>query len=228
MKKLLVITAIVTMLSTTMFAQQLPGISARATAGYTSKVVEFGKASNGAYTAGADLAWQSFSVGVLTYNDLAVSPFSAKLNRVDLTAAYKLFSTLADVNVGAAYVHVNNAGKFDFSGHWRPFVTVSKGFYAVTAAYDTQSRLSNIEGKLFTSVETPLVGVSLVPAVFVGYTDVNDALPKTVKEIKYTNAYFGAGADVTYKWLSVGGLVLHDGQTNHTTGVWHAYATYKF
>lgn len=223
MKKLIAIVASIILLGSVAYA----GVDL--TSGYTSKLIEFGNVTTAksVYTAGADAQWQSFVVGVQTFNSIEFSPFSAALNRVDLSAGYKLDSTLADVVVGGTYVHLNNANKFDYSGHWRPSVSVGKGFYSVTATYDTQSRMVNAEAKLNTSFEVSK-GVKVVPVVFAGYTNTADALPKTIKAISKEDGYFGASLGVSYKAFTVGALGLRNLHTDATTGIWFASTSLRF
>lgn len=219
-------------LNTAIFAAQpvvtTSDFTSEVSAGYVSKYVEFGDVTaTGVYTAGAEVNWQSFKVAVNTLNTVEISPFTAALNRVDLTGAYKFTSTLADVSVGTTYIHFNNANKLDFSGHWRPFVSVTNKYLGVTAAYDTQSRLANFEAKTKYSVDLTN-GITVTPALFVGYTNVADALPKTVKAISYTNGYAGADLTLAYGVLSVGGFVLQDGHTGRVDGGWHTAVKYNF
>ncbi len=225
MKKLIVLIAFITTLAVASYAQ-LPGFQAKVSGGYASKVLNYGEvAAEGVYTADLELSWQSFIVGVNTFNDLEISPFKAKLNRVDVTGAYKLFSTLADIDVGATYTHENN-GPLDFKGHWQPFVTIGKSFYAVTGTYDLQSRLLNFEGKLHKSFDLSVFKVT--PVVFGGVTDVNDALPKSVKEIKYNTSYVGGELSLGWKWLNVGGFISRDLQTEENITGWKVLATKTF
>lgn len=225
MKKLIAFIAIVSTLAVASYAQ-LPGFQTKVSGGYSSKVLNYGEVvADGVYTADLELSWQSFVVGVNTFNSLEVSPFKAKLERIDLTGAYRLFSTLADIDVGATYTHENN-GVLDFKGHWQPFVTVSKGFYAVSGTYDLQSRLLNFEGKLHESFDVSVFKVT--PAVFGGVTDVNDALPKSKKEIKYNTSYVGGELVLGWKWLGVGGFVSHDLKTDENVTGWKVLATKTF
>lgn len=197
--------------------------------GYQSKLVEYGEVtSTGVYNANVDLNWESFNLGVITYNSLQISPFEAALHRVDLVGGYKFTSTLTDVTVGTSYVHFNTTNKFDYSGHWRPFVRASGKFYVVTATYDTESRLSNLEAKLKTDYYLAR-RLKLVPSIFAGYTDVADALPRTVKAINYDNAYYGGALDMVYaESIGVGTYVVRNNHLNSNQGGWHAFASLKF
>lgn len=222
MKKLLTLIASVIALSLAAYGD----VSLRGA--YTSKLVEFGSVTqNSVYTVGASSSWESFSFDVETYNSLHLSPFSAALHRVDLTGGYKFTSTLADVVVGATYVNTNNPGRYDFVGHWRPSVKVGKDFYQLSAAYDLQSRLSNVELKLHGKVDGPY-GLLIVAGGFAGYTDVADALPKTVKAINYDNAYIGCSLDVMWKQLGVGAYVVRDGHRDYNPGGWRVYGSHSF
>lgn len=225
MKKLIAFITFVTTLAVA-FAAQPTGLQTKVAAGYASKVLNYGEVvAEGVYTADLEVSWQSFVVGVNTFSDLELSPFKASLDRVDFTGAYRLFSTLADVDVGATYTHENN-GPLDFKGHWQPFVTLSKSFYAVTGTYDLQSRLLNFEGKLHKSFD--IGALKATPAVFGGVTDVNDALPKSRKEIKYNTSYAGGELALGWKWLSVAGFVSHDLQTSENVTGWKVLVAKSF
>lgn len=211
-------------------AAELPGVKSKVFAGYTSKKVNFGKVTDtdGDKLLGADLSWQSFRLGALAHNDLTIgSNTSYKLNRIDLTGGYKFFSTLADVELGTTLEYTNKPGALDTKTHWQPFVSVGKSDFNVTGTYDVQSSTFNFEGKV-KGPSLDLLGGKVVTGLFVGYTDVNDALPKSLQEIKYTNTYFGGSVDLTYKWFSVGTFVIRDGDINDTTVGWRAFATYQF
>lgn len=229
MKKLFAIIASLALL-TPAIATELPGFKSKLTAGYTSKGVDFGKVTDtdGDKLLGADLSWESFRLSALTHNDLTIgSNTSYKLNRVDLTGGYKLFSTLADVELGTTLQYVNKPGALDAKTHWQPFVSVGKSRFNVTGTYDIQSSTFNLEAKV-NGPSLAFAGGKLVTGAFAGYTDVGDALPKSLQEIKYTNTYFGGSVDLTYKWLSIGTFVIRDGDIKKTTTGWRAFATYQF
>lgn len=230
MKKLNALIASLILLSlSTATAAELPGLETKVSAGYSSHGVDFGKiTAGGTYLAGADITWQSFRLSALTHNDLSFGSNSTfKFNRLDLTGGYKLFSSLADVELGTTLHYLYTTPRFDTDLHWQPFVSISKSRFSVTGAFDLASRTTNIEA----DVKGPsfkVLGGKVVTGAFAGYSDVNDALPKTLKEIKYTNAYFGGSVDFVYKWFRVGGFALHDGHKKDTTFGWRTFATYKF
>lgn len=228
MKNLFTLFAIAVLFISTTTAQELPGFQGSVNVGYVSDVVDFGKVtSTDQYVVGVDVSWQSFSLGVATYSDLKVAPFDGKLNRVDLTGGYTFFSTLADLEVGTSYVHKNGLNRNTFSGNWQPFVSVGKGFYKLTGTYDVQTRMTDVELDLHKAINVA-GDLNVVPGVFLGYSDVNDALPKAVREIKYTNAYYGGSVDLNWKWFNVGGFAVRDGNLKDTEIGWRASATLKF
>jgi len=220
MKKLLTLIVSLTLFATFATAQESKGFDTGLTVGYKSKGVDFGKVTddNGDYTVMVEASWDSFRVSALAHNDINPTQF----NRVDIVGAYKLFSTLADIEVGNTWVVRNNAGEIYFdSTHWEPFITVGKDAVSVTATYDVQAKLVNFEG----NVKLPSLKVSKLefkPSVFVGYTDVKDALPKALNEVKFSNTYYGGALDTKLAWFNVGLFVLHDGEASKTTTGWRA------
>ena len=221
MNKLIKMTIISSLLTAVAFA------GATVSVGYREKGIEFGKVtdSDGAVVASVDTNWESFSFGASAENHVTLS--SAQFSRVVLNGGYKFFSTLADVNVGAQYAMKNHPGKFDTNGHFRPFVSVGKGIASVTAAYDIESQLSNIEGALSAKHELSK-NAAIKTAVFAGYTDMKDALPKTIKEIKYSNAYYGGSIDLSYKMFSVGMVALQDNDANKHVLGWRTSVSRSF
>jgi hypothetical protein len=195
--------------------------------GYREKDIEFGKVSDsqGAVVVASDVDWKSFSFGVAAESHMTMN--STDLYKTSLTAGYKFVSTLADIKFGTQYRIANSPSKQDFAGHYRPFVTVSKGPLAVTARLDLESKLSNIEGS-YSNVTNVTKNVDIKTSVFAGYTDANDALPKSVKEIKYTNAYYGASVDASWKMLSIGVIALQDGQLDKRNFGWRASVNRSF
>ena len=208
MNKLIKLSVISSILTICAFA------STTVSLGYREKGIDFGKVSDseGAFGAAAE-------------NHIDMS--SAQFSQATLSAGYKFFSTLADVNVGVNYVMKNHPGKYDLNSHSRPFVSVGKGPALVTARYDAESRLTNIEGE-FASKRALSKNVNLKTAIFVGYTDANDAMPKTLKEIKYTNAYYGGSIDASWKMFSVGMIALQDGNLNKHVLGWRASTSLSF
>lgn len=197
------------------------------TVGYRQKDITFGRLSSdqGAYVADAGFKWESFRADAVLQNNMSLK--DSGLYQVDLIGGYSFFSTLANVELGTKYVTKFKANPSDKMNHWRPFLTVGKGFVSVTATADLEAQTTNIEGKLAQAF--PLfAGIKAKPGIYVGYTDVNDALPRTKKEIKYTNAYYGASADFSWKMLSAGIYNLHDGHINKWATGWRTSATLKF
>jgi hypothetical protein len=195
--------------------------------GYREKGIDFGKVSDpeGAVVTAVNMSWKSFSFGASAENRVTLS--SAQFSEATFSGGYRFFSTLADVEVGAQYAMKNHPGKFDLNGHFRPFVSVGKGPASVAARYDAESRLINIEGAL-TGKHALSKNVSLKTAIFGGYTDANDAMPKTLKEIKYTNAYYGGSIDASWKMFSVGMIALQDGNLNKHTLGWRTSTSLSF
>lgn len=177
------------------------GVSA--SVGYRSKDVTFGRISSeqGAYVAAADITAGSFRLGTTVQNNLNLKDSS--LYQIDLIGGYKFFSTLANVEFGTKYVTKGHPVKDDKQNHFRPFVEVSKGIFSIRGNMDLESQTSNIEG----AVAKKFVlgkGFGLTPAFNLGYTDVNDAFPRSTKEVKYTNFYYGGSADLSWKLFTVG------------------------
>ena len=195
--------------------------------GYQEKGIDFGKVTDakGSAVTAVDYSIGSFNVGASADTHLGGID-AVKLYQVKFLGGYTFFSTLADVKVGTEYSMLNSPGK-DSNGHFRPFVTVGKGPVALTGRYDVESDLSNVEAKFAQTLKFGK-NCGLTGAVFAGYTDANDALPRTVKEIKYTNAYYGGSLDASWKVLSAGFVVLQDGNLDKTTVGLRSAVTLKF
>lgn len=197
------------------------------TVGYREKDITFGRLSSrqGAYTADAGFKWQSFRLNAVVQNDLSLT--DSGLYQADIAAGYSFFSTLANIELGTKYVTKFKADPKDFKNHWRPFVSVGKGWVVVTATADLEAQTTNIEAKVAKTI--PLFfQIKGTPGVYAGYTDVNDALPRTLKEVKYTNAYYGGSFDLSWKIASVGIYALHDGIKKEWNAGWRTAATFKF
>lgn len=192
--------------------------------GYRSKDFTFGKVSStaGAYIADAGLKWESFRLDAKLQNNLTLN--SSGLYQIDLLGGYTFFSTLADIEVGTKYVTKLEKNPADKTNHWRPFISVGKGWLKLTGTMDLESQTSNIEGRL-----APTFGniIKVTPGIYAGYTDVNDAFPRSRKEVKYTNAYFGGSVDLAWKFLYTGVYTLREGTTGKFTTGWRAGATVK-
>jgi hypothetical protein len=194
---------------------------------YQEKGIDFGKVTDmkGSAVTAVDYSIGSFNVGASADTHLGGID-SVKLYQVNFLGGYTFFSTLADVKIGTEYSMLNNPGK-DSNGHFRPFVVLSKGPVTLAGRYDVESDLSNVEAKF--AKTTKFAGnFGLTGAVFAGYTDANDVFPRTVKEIKYTNAYYGGTLDASWKAFSVGYVVLHDGNLDKTTVGLRSAVTVKF
>ena len=194
---------------TLLFVALVTAVSAQVTstftAGYRSKDITFGRVSSdvAAYVGTAEVAVGSFRLGANVQNNLNLNDSS--LYQIDLIGGYKFFSTLANVEFGTKYVTKGHPVNYDMKNHFRPFVEVGKDIFSIRAMMDLEAQTSNIEGALKHSVDLGLFGLKFIPSINVGYTDVNDALPHSKKEIKYTNMYYGGSADLTWKFIS-GGL----------------------
>ena len=195
--------------------------------GYQEKGIDFGKVTDtkGSAVTAVDYSIGSFNVGASADTHLGGID-AVKLYQVKFLGGYTFFSTLADVKVGTEYSMLNNPGK-DSNGHFRPFVAVGKGPVTLTGRYDVESDLSNVEAKFAQTLKFGK-NCGLTGAVFAGYTDANDALPRTVKEIKYTNAYYGGSLDASWKIVSAGFVVLQDGNLDKTTVGLRSAVTLKF
>jgi hypothetical protein len=195
--------------------------------GYQEKEIEFGKVTNakGSAVTAVDYSIGSFNVGASANTHLNGID-SVELYKVKFLGGYTFFSTLADVKVGTEYSMKNSPGK-DSNGHFRPFVSVGKGPLSVTGRYDVESDLSNLEAKFSQAVKFGK-NYGLTGAVFAGYTDANDVFPRTVKQIKYTNAYYGGSLDASWKMVSVGAIALQDGNLGKATVGLRSFVTLKF
>ncbi len=197
------------------------------TVGYREKDITFGRVSSrqGAYVANAEFTWESFRAAAVMQNNVSLK--DSGLYQADLVGGYSFFSTLANIEVGTKYVTKFKADPKDRMNHWRPFVAVGNSWLAVTATADLEAQTTNIEGKV--SKTLPLfLGIKSTTALSAGYTDVNDALPRSLKEVKYTNAYYGGSFDVTWKIATAGIYVLRDGIKNEWSAGWRAGTTIRF
>ena len=228
MKNILSLIASLTLLTTITSAQNLPGFKSDVSVGYFSKFIEFGEvAYQDAYVAGVDVSWQSFKVSALAVNDLDLSPFTSKLNRLDVSASYKFFSTLVDLEVGNKWVFNNNVNVKDFDNHTQPFVKLSKGALAVVGKFDVESRISNLEASVKVT-KLKVLGLDFQPSVLAGYTDVQDLLPKSAAKIQWNKTYFGGSLDASWKWLSVGSYVVTNKKFSGTLTGWKVAGNYTF
>jgi hypothetical protein len=195
--------------------------------GYQEKEIEFGKVTDakGSAVTAVDYSIGSFNVGASANTHLN-GVDSVELYKVKFLGGYTFFSTLADVKVGTEYSMLNSPGK-DSNGHFRPFVSVGKGPLSVTGRYDVESDLSNLEAKFSQAVKFSK-NCGLTGAVFAGYTDANDVFQRTVKQIKYTNAYYGGSLDASWKMVSVGAIALQDGNLGKATVGLRSFVTLKF
>jgi hypothetical protein len=194
--------------------------------GYQEKEIEFGKVTDakGSAVTAVDYSIGSFNVGASANTHLN-GVDSVELYKVKFLGGYTFFSTLADVKVGTEYSMLNSPGK-DSNGHFRPFVAIGKGPLSVTGRYDVESDLSNLEAKFSQAVKFGK-NYGLTGAVFAGYTDANDAFPRTRKEIKYTNVYYGGSLDASWKMVSVGAIALQDGNLGKATVGLRSFVTLK-
>lgn len=194
--------------------------------GYQEKGIDFGKVTDakGSAVTAVGYTLGSFEVGASA--DTHIEGIAGDFYKVNFLGGYTFFSTLADVKVGTEYMMKNHPGK-DSNGHFRPFVAVGKGPITLTGRYDVESDLSNVEAKFAQTLKFGK-NCGLTGAVFAGYTDANDALPRTVQEIKYTNAYYGGSLDASWKVLSAGFVVLQDGNLDKTTVGLRSAVTLKF
>lgn len=204
-----------------------PANNGTLTVGYREKDITFGRVSSrqGAYVADAAFKWESFRMNAVMQNNVSLK--DSGLYQADIIGGYSFFSTLANIEVGTKYVTKFKADPKDRMNHWRPFVTVGNSWLAVTATADLEAQTTNIEGKV--SKTLPLfLGITGTTALSAGYTDVNDALPRTLKEVKYTNAYYGGSFDITWKIATAGIYVLRDGIKNEWSAGWRAGTTIRF
>lgn len=195
--------------------------------GYREKDITFGNVSSrqGAYVVNGELTWQSFRAAAVVQNNVSLK--DSGLYQADLIGGYSFFSTLANIEIGSKYVTKFKTDPKDKMNHWRPFVSVGNSWMAVVATMDLEAQTTNIEGKV--SKTLPLfLGITGTTALSAGYTDVNDALPRTLKEVKYTNAYYGGSFDLRWKIASVGIYVLRDGIKKEWSAGWRTSTTFTF
>jgi hypothetical protein len=195
--------------------------------GYREKDITFGKLSSGqgAYTASVEAKYGSFRGAALVQNNLSLKDSS--LYQTDLLAGYSFTSTLVDVELGGKYLMKGKPALTDIGSHWRPFVTLSKGWFSVRGMMDLESQTSNIEASV-TDKRPVFGGIKAITGLYVGYTDANDALPRSRKEIKYTNAYYGGSFDLGWKFLTAGIYVLKNDFATAWTAGWRVGVTQKF
>ena len=117
--------------------------------------------------------------------------------------------------------------KLDIGSHWRPYVGLSKGPLSIRGMMDLEAQTSNIEAVM--SDKRPVfLGIQALTTLHVGYTDANDALPRSIKEVKYTNAYYGGSFDLGWKFLTAGIYVLKNDFATAWTAGWRVSVTQKF
>lgn len=195
--------------------------------GYREKDITFGRLSSGQGAYVGDINYQlgSFRVGTAIQNEVSLK--DSGLYQLDLIGSYTFFSTLADVEVGTKYVTKLKANPLDKANHYRPFVTLSKGWFSIRGMLDLESQVTNIEGSV--AKTTPLfLGLGIRTSLHAGYTDANDALPHSVREVKYTNAYYGGSADLVYRFLTAGVYTVHTGLTGKYSTGWRVGTNLKF
>lgn len=195
--------------------------------GYREKDITFGKLSSGqgAYTASVEAKYGSFRGAATVQNNLSLKDSS--LYQTDLLGGYSFTSALVDVELGTKYVMKGKPAKADIGSRWRPFVTLSKGVFSVRGMLDLEAQTSNVEAAL--SDKRPAFGeIQAITGIYAGYTDANDALPRSLKEIKYTNAYYGGSFDLNYKFVTAGLFVLKNDFATAWTAGWRVGVTQKF
>ena len=179
--------------------------------GFKSKLIEQGVVTgNNQIVAGANVEVGSFGLGVNSFSTYETSAglggkklsTSGLFKRVDVTASYKLTSTVADVTIGGVY---KNASKSVALGGIQdnvlPYATVGgkvfKAFpWDVTALIDRKNHNSNYEA----NIRLPLGSktVKIVPALGVGF---NNPEAATVAALKSVEKYYTAGVGLAYNAL---------------------------
>lgn len=195
--------------------------------GYREKDITFGKLSSGqgAYVGSVAGKYGSFGGALTVQNNLSLKDSS--LYQTDLLGSYQFTSTLVDVELGGKYVIKGKPNKLDIGSHWRPYVGLSKGPLSIRGMMDLEAQTSNVEAAL--SDKRPVfLGIQALTTLHVGYTDANDALPRSIKEVKYTNAYYGGSFDLGWKFLTAGIYVLKNDFATAWTAGWRASVTQKF
>jgi hypothetical protein len=164
----------------------------------------------------AGVGYQSFGFEAKAYAPTVVSTNGKNtlaLNRVDVTGSYTFTSSLLDVAIGDTQKHYNAPGKTGEGDHNQPFVklTAKDIPLSLVARYDIATRNLNTEAnaKLFT-FPTRLVDVT--PSVYIGYSDIADQFPHSLKAVKRADRYYGGGIGLSRKVL--GGTLAAGGYVN--------------
>ena len=181
------------------FAQaDLPAFNGSASVGYTSRLIDSGMRVGDATTiVNVGLGYESFRLDFASYIPTLISRdrVRAHFGREDLTGSYRFVSSLVDLTLGARYQHFDDVGAGAVQSHLQPFVRLSDRLadfpVYVQARYDLRTKGVNLEGGAGVSFDVGM-GVRAMPAVYVGYNDIADSLPRSVREIKADNRYYGA------------------------------------
>ncbi len=195
---------------------------------YRQKDITFGDISSrqGAVYALADLyVFNSFHFGASVANNLSLK--NSSLYQTDLLVGYKFFSALADVEFGAVQIFQGKPALQDMGQRFRPFVAISRGIITLTGRMDLEAETTNAQIDVTKTISLGR-GFAYKVSGYTGYTDVNNSLPRSVKELKYTNFYYGGDLGLEWKVLNAGIYVLRSGHTNDTTFGWRAGMVLKF
>lgn len=161
------------------------------------------------------VGYESFGLELKTYAPTiaSVRTFKTAFNRMDVTGSYVFKSTLGDVTVGNAFKHYYQPGKTGQGDHNQPFVRLSSKWIPVTlvARYDIATRNLNTEANA-KLLSVPVGFATLVPSVYVGYSDIADQFPHSLKAVKRADRYYGGGLGLTRKIF--GGTLAGGGYLN--------------
>lgn len=184
-------------------------LSASLTSAYESKVVQEGVVQDATANSVTDLGltYSIVSLDVVAYAPTEVSTkvFHSRLGREDYIASLKLVDlSFADLVAGydyRQYRQLPNA-KSEASQQ-EPFIRVdTKGFapiYVITR-YDVPTRTTNLEGGVSLPINV-FAGFKVTPSAYLGYNDIANEYPHTLKAIANWSRYYGGGAALSHSIL---------------------------
>ena len=234
MKKYIILAlAVLALFSATAFSQT---VAVDAGVKYTSALVEHGQViGNGTAVENLSVSLNGFGLGVTGYEPVSISTqkFKYEFNRADVSAFYSLRTPWANATVGETYKHYNTVTKTIANGQAETFVRLNDNFNAVPfyvqASLDNKTRQVNTEGGLGLSVPVNS-WLHVDPSVYVGYNDIADTFPRSVKEIKSNNRYIGGSVALSTSYRGIKASVGY-GQNRNSVAIsnlWFASLTAKY
>ena len=208
---------------------------------YASKVVQEGQllssVANSINTLG--LNYETLSIDTVLYAPTEISEhiFHSRLNRVDLIGSLQILDTsLLGLSAGADYKQFSALKPATAkTSQMEPFVTLTDSLLVpvyVTTRYNVPTRTTNLEGGAQYGIGLPL-GFKVTPSAYVGYNDISNEYPHTLKAIKGWDRYYGYGGELSHNVLG-GNLSagVYDNLSDHTftdTTVWYNISlAYRF